>query len=131
METDKGYNIYNTTFLPTKIMAYFEKHKLLETFQDLLFQIISKKPTNIVNFVLNFLNEFDKNGKILKTLILTSPEINVNQIAFNYSKLFNAPIIQYNNQCNSNFFEQFSKFLRHHNLLSKDLIIFSKHGFNY
>lgn len=70
MSETKGYNVFNTIFYSANLMSYFEKHKILEIFTDLMILIEKIRPENIEKFIAENIKDVEDKLHRRLTLLL-------------------------------------------------------------
>lgn len=70
MSETKGYNVFNTIFYSANLMFYFEKHKILEIFTDLMILIEKVRPENIEKFIAENIKDVEDKFHRRLTLLL-------------------------------------------------------------
>lgn len=70
MPETNDYNVFNTIFYSANLMMYFEKHKILEIFTNLMILIEKVRPENIEKFIAENIKDVEDKFHRRLTLLL-------------------------------------------------------------
>lgn len=70
MPETNGNNVFNTIFYSANLMMYFEKHKILEIFTNLMILIEKFRPENIEKFIAENIKDVEDKFHRRLTLLL-------------------------------------------------------------
>ncbi|XP_055600824.1 uncharacterized protein LOC129749774 [Uranotaenia lowii] len=118
----RDVNIFNTTYYPTNVMLYFEKHHIFEIIFDLMVQLLEKLPPNPFMYFAENLVITAKKYQNTNVAFKCPPDFNIEQLAKVCSRVNEAPIIEVKNPSSRFCLEKLQEQLERFKLDKKNLI---------